>query len=276
MDYRFDTISLAVSQHYKLLKSIVSSSTEVRLLTHEEAEMADYLTDVIERVAGRKLADYCRVKFQNGWSTRDLRSYKIKFVLTKLRDMLKRGRPEKLEMIERIDDLVSRAEWLAGCTTDDKRRNKQAMADRKKSKTEKNHQMDLFEYAESQSSGNDMDEISDKDLCVDFMISGSKTICDDEPIIDLLPDKPAITCEKPQKKAKRVKKIRKSAKERKFERMTKDILESEYGIDPADEEDRPYARDDDENDDNNEPEYAYGKTYGDTISVYGTDDGDNW
>lgn len=138
-DYRLDTIAMLVSLHYRLLKNKVEerkATGKVELLSKQEAETADYLCDVIETVAGKNLANYCRDRFTTGWMTGDLRSYKIKLVLTRLRDRMK---PDavKEELLSRFGSLVDTAEFLAGCKADGKRRNKKAIEEQKARKAER-------------------------------------------------------------------------------------------------------------------------------------------
>lgn len=138
-DYRLDTIAMLVSLHYRLLKNKVEerkTTGKVELLSEQEAATADYLCDVIETVAGKNLANYCRDRFTTGWMTGDLRSYKIKFVLTRLRDRMKHD-AVKEELLSRLGSLVDTAEFLAGCKADGKRRNKKAREEQKARKAER-------------------------------------------------------------------------------------------------------------------------------------------
>ena len=134
MDHRIAALGLVVAQHYRLLRNKVLESKQkgsVQFLTKEEAALADYLADTIEGLAGKAIGNYCRSQFRRGWMTLDLRAYKIKFVLTKLRDLLPRGRA-KDELITNLDFYVAPAELLAGCQADSKRRNKAARAEQAK------------------------------------------------------------------------------------------------------------------------------------------------
>lgn len=138
-DYRLDTIAMLVSLHYRLLKNKVERrkyTGKLELLSNQEAATADYICDVLETVAGKKLANYCRSRFTAGWSTGDLRSYKIKLVLTRLRDIIKPG-DAKEELISRFGSLVDTAEFLAGCKADGKRRNKKAREEQEARRAEK-------------------------------------------------------------------------------------------------------------------------------------------
>lgn len=134
MDHRIAALGLVVAQHYRLLRNKVLESRQrgsVQLLTKEEAALADYLADTVEGLAGKTIGNYCRSQFRRGWMTLDLRAYKIKFVLTKLRDLLPKGRA-KDELIDDLDFYVSPAELLAGCQAVSKRRNKAARAEQAK------------------------------------------------------------------------------------------------------------------------------------------------
>lgn len=131
MDHRIAALGLVVAQHYRLLKTKVTAAKESGKnlpLTPEEAALADYLGDTIEGMVGKRIGNYCREHFQIGWISQDLRSYKIKFVLTKLRDLLPEGKTKE-ELVAHLEDYVAPAEALAGCTADGKRRNKAARAE---------------------------------------------------------------------------------------------------------------------------------------------------
>ena len=134
MDHRIAALGLVVAQHYRLLRNKVLESRQkgsVQFLTKEEAALADYLADTVEGLAGKTIGNYCRSQFRRGWMTLDLRAYKIKFVLTKLRDLLPKGRAKE-ELITNLDFSVAPAELLAGCQADNKRRNKAARAEQAK------------------------------------------------------------------------------------------------------------------------------------------------
>jgi len=259
MDYRFDTIALVVSQHYRLLRSIVTTSAGLRMPTSDEAQMADYLTDVIESVAGRRLANYCRERFRQGWLTRDLRSYKIKFVLTRLRDALSKSAARD-ELQQRLTALTDVAEKLAGCTSDNKRRNRKAVEAQLQRRQEKEAQQaqeessrpqQLMLFSEADLSGSSDETTLEEDILddVDLLVVPIKNIKKQEENTV----KYDIPAEKKDTK-------KKSRADRRFEKIAQEILRSEYA-----DEDEEYTRDTDVSgapeDDLQDIERSYGVYY---------------
>lgn len=106
MDYRVDSLAIVISQHLRLLKQIVASGEA--LPTREEALRADYLTDVIEHSAGRRLANCCRRAFTDGWMSHDAGTYSLRKLLTDFRSWLCPGKA-KDELSARLDEIVAQA-----------------------------------------------------------------------------------------------------------------------------------------------------------------------
>ena len=127
VDARVDVLVIAISQHYRLARRLVkeacSSKAKAVRMTDEEAAAGRYLSDVILKYGGRTIGAYCRECFEKATTGLDLRSYKLKFALIRLRDSLK-AIPAHRDIAKRMDFLVEFAERLAGCVPDEKRRGK--------------------------------------------------------------------------------------------------------------------------------------------------------
>lgn len=126
-DARVDVLVIAISQHYRLARRLVkeacSSKAKAVSMTDEDAAAGRYLSDVILKYGGKTIGGYCRECFEKATAGLDLRSYKLKFALIRLRDSLK-PIPAHRDIARRMDFLVEFAERLAGCVPDEKRRGK--------------------------------------------------------------------------------------------------------------------------------------------------------
>lgn len=215
-DHRIASFALVVAHHYKILRDkVVRDKIGGRCtpLTADEARIADYLADTITVTAGKTLGQYCRERFQTGWITMDLRSYKIKFVLTKLRDMLPKGKTKKT-LAEHLDDYVVVAEALGGCVACDKRRNKAALAEAAKKRERKAAERARKRAALESQKG--PKAVQGELFSLEEVCSGHQSFVQD----DLFPVK-----ENKVRKKIRVKQPKKS----KSERMVDEIAAQEYG-----------------------------------------------
>lgn len=87
MNCRVDAFILALSQHYRLLKEVIwDGKSEFKLIPDEDAQIADSITELIESVGGKGLANYCRLKFQAAWFSYNLKAYDIRKILEYIRD----------------------------------------------------------------------------------------------------------------------------------------------------------------------------------------------
>lgn len=215
-DHRIAGVALVVAHHYKILRDKVIRDKiggKCTPLTADEAKMADYLADTIAGMVGKTLGQYCRERFQTGWMTMDLRSYKIKFVLTKLRDMLPKGKTQKT-LAEHLDDYVGVAEVLGGCVACDKRRNKTALAEAAKKRERK-----AAERAKKRAAL----EAQKGPKVVQGELFAPEEVCSDSS--SFVQDDLFQVKETKVPKTRRVKQPKKS----KFERMIDEIAAREYG-----------------------------------------------
>ena len=138
MNLRIVSIAMVAAHHYKLMKKVVTEirAKESERISVEEAHMADYLVGIMQALGGKRLASYCQERFHRGVVTGDLRSYKVKFVMVKLRDMLPPGEA-KSYLESELEKIVAHAEVLAGCKPDSKRRNRKAREEMAARKAEK-------------------------------------------------------------------------------------------------------------------------------------------
>ena len=245
MDHRIAALGLVVAQHYRLLKTKVTAAKESGKnlpLTPEEAALADYLGDTIEGMVGKRIGNYCREHFQIGWISQDLRSYKIKFVLTKLRDLLPEGKTKE-ELVAHLEDYVAPAEALAGCTADGKRRNKAARAEQarlvqqhREERAKAREERKALKAAEKQArlasqeshSGPVKHQMEFEDLLAEVDSSSSPSTDETVKTVKLVK---IVKVQEPEKKPVR-RKTRKTPEERAAENVRKlehEILSKEYG-----------------------------------------------
>lgn len=92
MSYRVDAFVIAMSQHYRLLKEIIGLKRGTTVLPNrEDAETADSISDLIERIGGVGLANYCRKKFRESYILGDWKTYDVKGMLEEIRDLCPEG-----------------------------------------------------------------------------------------------------------------------------------------------------------------------------------------
>lgn len=247
MDHRIAALGFVVAQHYRLLKQKVQESKQkgsVQLLSREEAELADYLADTIEGMAGKAIGSYCRSQFQRGWMTMDLRAYKIKFVLTKLRDLLPQGK-SKDELIANLDFYVAPAELVAGCQADDKRRNKAAREEQARLVQQHKEERALLKaqgkkIARKTSKAKNVGQMEFETLLAEVDSSSSPQI-EEKPAE--IPETAKAVADKPKKKAKKAPKAQKKTS---LEKLAEEITAKEYGESEDEEEETPIKEDEED------------------------------
>lgn len=257
MDHRIAALGLVVAQHYRLLRNKVLESKQkgsVQFLTNEEAALADYLADTIEGLAGKAIGNYCRSQFQRGWMTLDLRAYKIKFVLTKLRDLLPKGRA-KDELIANLDFYVAPAEHLAGCQADNKRRNKAARAEQAKLVRQHKEERALLKAQGRKAARNTGRIKPSNQMEFDSLLAEVDSSASpqeekvDEKVEEKVTEIPVTEKSVRLKSKKNDKKTHKIKKKASLEQLADEITAKEYGEEEPEEEEDP----------NHEDEEDYGK-----------------
>ena len=253
MDHRIAALGLVVAQHYRLLRNKVLESKKkgsVQFLTKEEATLADYLADTIEGLAGKAIGNYCRSQFRRGWMTLDLRAYKIKFVLTKLRDLLPKGRA-KDELIVHLDFYVAPAELLAGCQADNKRRNKAARAEQAKLVQQHKEERALLKAQVRKVARTTGRIKSSAQMEFDSLLAevDSSASPQEEKVEEKVTEIPLTEKSVRLKSNKNDKKTHKVKKKASLEQLADEITAKEYGEEEPEEEEDP----------NHEDEEDYGK-----------------
>lgn len=240
MDHRIAALGIVVSQHYRLLKRKVQESKatgSIQLLTDEEAKLADYLGDTIEGLAGKAIGNYCRAQFQRGWMTMDLRAYKIKFVLTKLRDLLPKGKT-KDDLIANLDFYVAPAELLAGCQADEKRRNKIAREEQAKLVRQHREERALLKAKGKKIARKTMKVKATNQLEFDTLLA--EVDSSSSPQVE---EKVEVVQVKLNKKTK---KSKKQPKNTSFEKLAEEIVVQEYGEQEPEEDETPVKEDEED------------------------------
>ena len=113
--YRLDALALAMSQQYRLLKEIVGKKRNKvpAFPLRGDAVVADCLTDIIERIGGKGIANFCALKFQEAWVGGDYEIYDIRGILERiiedssevtLKDELKKRLDEIIDSIYRLSN----------------------------------------------------------------------------------------------------------------------------------------------------------------------------
>ena len=244
MDHRIAALGLVVAQHYRLLRQKVQESKDrgtVQLLTDEEAKLADYLGDTIEGMAGKAIGEYCRGQFQRGWLTVDLRAYKIKFVLTKLRDLLPPGKT-KDELTANLEAYVGPAEALAGCTADAKRRNKAAREEQAKLvRQHKEERAALRAQGKKVARKSTRARKTEESSQLEFdgllaEVDSSSSPQAEEPVVR--PVKVVVKAPETASKPRRAKKTREERAAEKAKKLESEILSREYGEASEEDEER--------------------------------------
>lgn len=86
-------------------------------LTASEADVAALSEDVVRSTFGAAPAEYARVKFNDALRTGDMRAFKIRILIFKVRDSLK-GSAVYEDFVAGLDKCISEAESKAGCIPD--------------------------------------------------------------------------------------------------------------------------------------------------------------
>ena len=92
-------------------------SYEVPALTAIDVAVATMAESTIRGMFGDVPADYARDKFRSAIDTGDMRAFKIRLLLLKVRDSLPDGQMREV-FLQNLDACISRAEKLAGCVPD--------------------------------------------------------------------------------------------------------------------------------------------------------------
>lgn len=105
--YRLDALALAMSQQYRLLKEIVGKkrSKIPAFPSRGDAVVADCITDMIERIGGKGLANFCAIKFQEAWVGGDYEIYDIRGMLETIIDEGSEGK-FKEELKRRLSEII--------------------------------------------------------------------------------------------------------------------------------------------------------------------------
>lgn len=90
---------------------------EVPALTAIDVAVAAMAESTIRGMFGDVPADYARDKFRSAIDTGDMRAFKIRLLLLKVRDSLPEGQMREV-FLQNLDPCISRAEQLAGCVPD--------------------------------------------------------------------------------------------------------------------------------------------------------------
>lgn len=105
---------------------------EPQPLTAAEKAVSDASEAMVRAMFGDSPADYARDRFLHALSTGDMRSFKIRLILIKIRDSLK-GTPSYAGFSAGLEECIDRAELLSGCKPDPSpRRLSRAEQDRKR------------------------------------------------------------------------------------------------------------------------------------------------
>lgn len=88
-------------------------------LTSEELAVSSMAEAIARCMFGQEVADYARQKFLHAVGTGDMRAFKIRLVVIKARDCLKKlNSPITPEFIKGMEKCIEKAESLAGCIPD--------------------------------------------------------------------------------------------------------------------------------------------------------------
>lgn len=107
-------------------------------VTAEEQSVADMSESVMRRLFGDRVADYAREKFERAIDTGDMRAFKIRLLVIKARDCLRKEKSPLLPwFVKGMDQCIDKAEKDAGCIPDPSpRRMSKAEQDKKRKKEE--------------------------------------------------------------------------------------------------------------------------------------------
>lgn len=107
-------------------------------LTAEELAVSSMAEAIARCMFGQEVADYARQKFLHAIDTGDMRAFKIRLVVIKARDCLKKlNSPITPEFLKGMEKCIEKAESLAGCIPDPSpRRMSKAEQERRRKKEE--------------------------------------------------------------------------------------------------------------------------------------------
>lgn len=142
-------------------------------LTAEEMAVSSMAETIARCMFGQEVADYARQKFIHAIDTGDMRAFKIRLVVIKARDSLKKlNSPITPEFIKGMEKCIEKAESLAGCIPDPSpRRMSKAeqeimrkREEREKSMREMNPELPLVwsEHSSESSAVQDIEHASDE------------------------------------------------------------------------------------------------------------------
>ena len=107
-------------------------------ITAEEQSVADMSESIIRSLFGDYVANYAREKFEHAIDTGDMRAFKIRLLVIKARDYLRKEKSPLLPwFVKGMDKCIDKAEKNAGCIPDPSpRRMSKAEQDNKRKKEE--------------------------------------------------------------------------------------------------------------------------------------------